>query len=568
VLAPGALRPFFVSADLLVGDSAGERRLKADLTADTDLLGGGAWTHIDVIGRVDYGAERARGALRLRREARRYAGSGSCEIIPSEGPLRALRLTSCEGTAPLSVAAAQPSAAELSCRYELVLSTPAARRAGLKKAATGKVQLNAGLAGSEYRAVLKADIDPIKAWYELAGDFVVRASGRLDRALKTASLSHELRVSAKVRRFEDLVAFLHGTDYAVPAPIHILKGPLSLALESRGDPHSDAQAVHYAFTSDLASPPQRLDLRASGDLRVSSAWTPQRSYEHAGELVLKEVALELPRLEIGGGPNVFIDKRIKTAGAMPSPPAAGKAPAARLGGRSLPLRSRLVLKTEKPLILLSNLIKGPVPAALDMSTTYPPVEAAGRISIGRFDVELFRRSATIDHLNLTRASGGKDVALEGLIRYKAPAAEISILILGTAAKPRIEFSSVPPMKREDIIALLIFGKSPDELDSGQTASVSNTGAALQNRAFDLASLYLFGTTPIERVGYDPATKTASVKLRLPGGARLEIGSDFEKSRELRLRKQLGAHWAIQSEVSDQGQQSMSAATFLEWFIRY
>ena len=124
------------------------------------------------------------------------------------------------------------------------------------------------------------------------------------------------------------------------------------------------------------------------------------------------------------------------------------------------------------------------------------------------------------------------------------------------------------MKREDILALLIFGKSPDELDPEQTASVGNTETALENRAFGLASLYLFGATPVEHVGYDSATRTASVKLRLPGGANLTLGSDFDQSRQLSVRKSLSAHWALQTEVTDQGQQGRAATTFLEWFNRY
>ena len=167
------------------------------------------------------------------------------------------------------------------------------------------------------------------------------------------------------------------------------------------------------------------------------------------------------------------------------------------------------------------------------------------------------------------SSGSKVGELEGLIRYKTPGADIRIVILGTTEKPIIEFLSVPPMKREDVIALLIFGKSPDELDPDQTASVGNTETALESRAFGLASLYFFGATPIEHVGYDSATKTTMVKLRLPGGANLTLGADTSQNRQVTVRKPLAPHWAIQSEFTDQGsQQTKAAATFLEWFNRY
>lgn len=560
VLTPGGRRPLSVKARLLIRGPEGARRLKGELTADTDLLKGGAPTYVDLIGRADLGPRgRVRASFRVRREALRYVGSGSAEVTASSGPMREIRLAACKGSA------SRPSGAELSCRYELVLAKSVADSLAGLKAVRGDVSLGVRLEGESFQAALKAAVDPIVAWYELTGDLAVKINGRLDRSTKTAAVSHEIRAAVKVARFEDVVALLAETKYAVPAPVHVLKGPFGFSLESRGDPRADRQSVRYVFSSDLAGSRQRLILRAEGDLRLADARRPGRSFEHAGELILKEVALELPRLEIERAPKFFIDKRIKTG----EDEIAVKAPKPRSGERgALPLRSGLIVKTEKPMILFSNLAKDPVPLALDLIATYPPAAAAGRISVRKFDIELFRRNATIDHLNISMSSGSQVGVLEGLVLYKTPAAAISILVLGTTAKPRVEFVSVPPMKREDIIALLIFGKSPDELDLEQTASVRNTETALESQAFGLASLYLFGVTPIEYVGYDSATRTASVKLRLPGGANLELGSDFDQSRELRLRKPLAPHWAIQSEITDQGRQSKAATTFLEWFNRY
>ena len=568
VLAPGGARPLSVAADLVIKGRSGAGRLKAELSADTDLLKGGAPSYVDVVGRADLGPRgRARAAFRLRRGALRYAGSGSVEVALSTGPLRTLRLDACKGFAPLGFGAAGSSGAELSCRYELVPAKPfGAAFAGIK-AVKGGLRLNGSLDGVRYSAALKADVDPITAWYGLAGDIALRASGRLDRPLKSAAVSHEVRVSAGVARFEDLVAYLRDTKYAVPAPIHVLKGPLSLALESRGDPRSDRQTVHYVFSSDLAEAKQRLVLRAAGDVAVAGARTPGRSFEHSGELILKEVALELPRLEIGRPPSVFYDKRIQggTGGASSAPAVKGPpGPAVR----PLPLRSRLLVRTEKPLILFSNLMKDPVPMVLDLTVTTPPAAVEGTVSVRRFDVELFRRKATVDHLNVALSSGSSVGAIEGLVRYETPSVTINILILGTTAKPRVEFTSVPPLKRQDIIALLIFGKSPADLDPEQTASVGNTETALESQAFGLTSLYLFGATPVEHVGYDSATRTASVSLRLPGGANLTLGSDFDQSRQLSVRKPLAPHWALQTEVTDQAQQNAAATTFLEWFNRY
>ena len=567
-LTPGVRRPLSVATNVLIRSSSGLSRLKAEITADTDILNGGAATYVDIAGKADLGTRgRARAAFRVRREKLRYVGTGSAEIWPSTGPLKGIRLSECKATAPLAAGAVRPAGGAGACRYELSLTEGAAQALEGIKVAKGTVSLSGGITGQTFEATVKADIEPIQAWYELTGDLAVHAEGRLDRAPAGMKVSHELRATARVPRFEELVAVLRDTKYAVPAPVHVLKGPLMLALESHGDPRADRQAVHYVFSSELAGARQRLAMRATGDLSVVNARTPARAFEHNGELILQDVALELPRLDIGHTPKPFFDKRIKSDDEPAPAPAAGARPAPTV--LSLPpIRSRLVVKTDKPVILFSNLAKTPLPVGLDLLLTYPPSAAAGKISVRAFDVELFRRNATMDHLNVVLTSGSANGAMEGLVRYKTPTVTINILILGTTEKPRIELTSVPPMKREDIIALLIFGKNPDELDPEQTASVGNTETALESRAFGLASLYLFGATPIEHVGYDSATKTASVKMRLPGGANLTLGSDFDHGRQLSVRKPLAPHWAIQSEVTDQAQQSRAATTFLEWFNRY
>ncbi|MCR4294237.1 MAG: translocation/assembly module TamB, partial [Elusimicrobia bacterium] len=541
-----------LGADVRVKDAAGARRLKAELTAETDLLEGAGGTFVDLVGSADLGsAGRARASFRARREETRYAVSGSAELAGLAGPFRSLRLASCTGALPLAPGEERPSGADLSCRYGLVLAQALPASLGSLKTLTGLATLEASAGEGRYAAELTAKLDPVKAWYELAGEAAVRLAGRRDRPLQEAAASHDLRATLRVPRFQDLVARLRGTKHAIPAPIHVLQGPLSLAVESRGDALSPRLSASYVLSTALAGARQRLIVRAAGTVSAANVRSPARAFEHEGELILEEAALELPRLDVGRAPKVFADKRIRTA----SPPVAANAAAkTHVRAGAPPVRGRLAVKTGKPLILFSNLAKDPVPIALDLVLTYPPAAAAGRVEVRGFGVELFRRRATVDHLNIAVSSGAAPAALEGLVRYATPSAEIRILILGTTAKPRIEFTSAPPMKREAVIALLIFGKGPGELDSEQTASVSNTETALESRAFGLASLYLFGATPIEHVGYDPASKTTTVKLRLPGGANLTLGSDFDQSRQLTLRKPLAPHWAIQSEVTDQGRE--------------
>jgi len=90
--------------------------------------------------------------------------------------------------------------------------------------------------------------------------------------------------------------------------------------------------------------------------------------------------------------------------------------------------------------------------------------------------------------------------------------------------------------------------------------------AVSNSAFGLASLYLLASTPVEYVGYDPVSRTYTVKLRIPGGATLQVGSDGQ-NRGVQLRKRIASNLAIQTELTNTQTQGNVVTTLLEWYGR-
>ena len=603
-LTPGRRRPFEFSADLQRRTPRGSERFKAQVVLDSDFFSPRPMTFVDASGRLDMGSQgraeatarleespagnrllvfkakasaaqgRLNGDWRVRQTEDRYAASGRLDVLASTGPVRRARLTDCRIDGRMRPGAALPSSADLSCRFEIQPVFMKDRRLGtdtLSGRLTGSGRIVEAFGRRDlFTARLSATADPIKDWYELSGTASIDVSGRLGRLPETLKTGLAAEAVVKVARFEDIVARLRDTAFAVPAPIHVLKGPLVLTISAEGEPGADVQRARYRLLSDLSGPRQRLAVEVTGNLKATRPLTPARSFENDSEVVLKEVALELPWLNVVGTPKISVDKRIKTsAPPAAAPNAGGRAPASGGAWPLLPpLKSRALVRTEKPLILLSNLAKGPIPVAVDLAVIQPPAAVSGTIGVQKFDVALFRRVATVHHLNFLLKPGSPVGGVEGLILYKTPYAVIRIILSGTTAKPRVELTSDPPMRREAILAVLIFGKNPAELDLDQTASIGNSQAALDSSAFGLTSLYLFGATPIEHVGYDSAAKSYAVTLRLPGGIKMDLSSDFGRSRDLRLRKLLAPHWAVQSEIGDQSANGSAVTTFLEWFSRY
>ena len=411
--------------------------------------------------------------------------------------------------------------------------------------------------GDRITAGASIDLGPVRDWYEASGRLRLRLEGRLPR-LRESRIAQQLEVRLGVPRFEEIVGRLEGTALEVPAPFNSLRGPLTLELRSAGDLRDKEQNIRLKARTRLTGGRQALALSASAEVSLRDALLPSRNASATGEIVLEDVALELPRLELGALPDVTLDPRISVSTAAPAPAA---------GGVRSPFGFDVRIRTEKPALLLSNLAKQPVPVDVDLSVRSVPPRLSGRIWVERFDTELFRRPATVEHFRLEPTAGGS-FELDGLLLYRSAEAVVRILVLGTNAKPRVDLSSDPPLARAQIIALLLFNKAPEQLDAGQSESVGHAESALASNAFGLASLYLFASTPVEYVGYDPAAKTYSLRLRVPGGATVELGTNKDESSHVRLRKRLGAHWALQTEMRTQEREGNIVTTFLEWFSRF
>lgn len=421
--------------------------------------------------------------------------------------------------------------------------------------------------GDHFDATIKVALEPVKDWFEILGGLEADLSGRTSQLPRSLEIRNKMDLSLWVPRFSDLVAVLSGQPYAIPAPLNALEGPLSIEIHSGGDLRQDSQELSYSLRSNLAGQKQRLKAAVEGRLLVARPLRRDRSFKLAADVRLDETVLQLPPLKVTAMPAVVRDTRIKhpssgvTGVAFPS---VTPAPVSGPGTWSV----RLDVRTSTPAVIYSNLAQNPVPVAFDLRVVSPPSAWGGTVTLKSFRVRLFRREAVVDHVRLTQAPGAKVMGLDGLVVYQAPEAVISIHLVGDTTQPRVEFESQPPLNRQEIIALLLYGKSPDELDLDQQATLANTQGAMSDNAFGLASLYLFASTPIDYVGYDSVSNTYNVKFHVPGGASLTLGSNLQGSQSAALRKRLAAHWAIQTQVERDPEQANVVTTVLQWFSRY
>ena len=571
----GVTSDFFKSGRLTRAEAKGtlvSNGLSAEFAVKARQAGSGVALDMNASGRE--GGFRFRFSGKGVQTPASYALKGSLGVDASTGPLVGFRLAPFNFTAARNKGSSLPVSLHLDAglRAEPVAFRPVR---GFKppRFVEGRLVANARASPAAFQkdhfdADLSIVLNPYLSWYEAHVDLFARASGRTGD-LARLRIHQRLDANVNVARFEDLVAFLADGPYAIPAPLTALKGPLKASLSARGEPKSDRLEFEYQARGDLAGTKQKLRFHVAGDGAALRLMTPRRSIEARAAATLDDVALQMPHLDVLKMPKVTLDARIKNAGSKEEKSeAAVLSSTAGVAGSTSSIMLALTVGTSQPILLYTDLAKTPVPIALDLKLDRPPGLMTGVVAIKSFDVEFFRRNAKVDHLTLSFRPDSKLVGLDGLIKYKSSEAMISIRLLGTTVKPQVVFESDPPLNQSDIIALLVFGKSPDELDADQSATVANTQTAMSDKAFGLASLYLFASTPIQFVGYDPASKSYTMKLRIPGGETLSISSDFEATKSVQLRKRLSRNFAIVTEAVNSTTEGNGVVTFLEWFTRY
>jgi hypothetical protein len=322
----------------------------------------------------------------------------------------------------------------------------------------------------------------------------------------------------------------------------------------------------------LSSARQRMMVDARGEVsaeglrRAARGGRPTAALRAA--IVLKDLEVELPRLDLEAPPPLLPDPRIRVGDA--GAPGKAREQAGTLGAFAYEVAVRTPPGT--PLRLHTNLAKAPVPVRLDVKMKAGQ-GLSGEVELLDFPVEIFRRQARVERLRVRLAPGPEGMRgerlLDGSVRVEYADFTIRVLLLGTADRPIIRLTSDPPLPDHQILAALLFGKAPDELDPEESESVGSASAAVADRAVGLASLYVLASTPVQSIGYDPRSGVFSAKVKLGEGTSLNVGADPSELKEVGVRRRLTRFWSIVTAVlnpTDPAGRDLTA--LLEWRNRY
>lgn len=286
--------------------------------------------------------------------------------------------------------------------------------------------------------------------------------------------------------------------------------------------------------------PDTLDLYA--DLDVQLEGTPEKSIMHGKAILLEGTYYRDIKLNLIKGLRTIVEKRPQ-----------GKSPRKRI---TIPFLGNMDLdisvKRRNPLYVDNNVAQLDInPDLLITGTLNNPV-INGRASIVSGAVEFRNRTFTVtkgvvDFLNPYKSEAVIDLVSEVKVRDWM----IYLGISGTPEALKLSLRSDPPEEDNDILSLLVLGKTSRELIAGEGGSTQSTSA-------------MIATLVASRYGEDFKEATGLDILEIESGTGREDSADAVKvtiGKELSRRMTL--KYAMESKNSELSQRAVAEYKLLE-----
>jgi len=455
------------------------------------------------------------------------------------------------------------SALRLSCqKITIVGATKAKLKKGRPRSFQASGFLNISLTNIQVDgADLSATID-LDSKLKMKEKLAIKITATQQIGLKDEHVTlPKLKASILVKDITDLYPFLKPHNLVPPAPFYALNGEARINLESQ----QDQQKVGFEVRINTRSTNQVLKVSSKGSYDL-------KARQLIGEIVLDDVKIVAPKISFLKDTPLIPNTNIKTSKKdyENKTKVINKRLSKELESKSkqASFNYSLKLRTKKPLLLSNEVTQTPVPLTINLLLER---EVSGEVSIVDYSLSLFQRKALLKYVKIKTTGKPKDPgSLESLILVTHGQYTITIKVVGPVNKPTVLMESTPALSREDIISVLLYGYPLEEGNFDNASNVANTSSALSDKAFGLASLFLFASTPIESVRYNSETQSVKASMRLGKSTLVSVGSkDVNNRRNYGIKKRLGKNVYIDTElINDTIANESYLVGMFKWIFRY
>ncbi len=403
-------------------------------------------------------------------------------------------------------------------------------------------------------ANVKVNLDPIQnsmMQMSLNGQFtVINRGGKL----------HYWPVvegQAKFLDFQIVKAVLEANHILVPSPFDVLNGTIEVSSKTAVTPNENGVITIPAEVKvNLSSPSQKIVMNSTIQALIPPG---RKSVEVYANLNIDDFIIELPPVDpIHGLPKLVTDSRLL---GKPAP----------IVDDDFKVRFIYDVRTSKPgaIRLLSKLARPAIPVSVDVDRTRAG-DTRGIVKSEPFELSYMHRTLFVDGLRLILDDRETaDFAVDGRLRMEQSQYKVNIIVSGTIRSPLIKLTSEPELGRSDIISVILYDRTSDQLVAADRETVGVFDSAVADRAIGLLGLWVFASTPIRSFHYNPATKVYTATVQLAEGTTASLGTDWEEAAQVEVRKRVTKRWVLTASWKPGTEErSQTGKLVLQWEKRF
>ncbi len=362
---------------------------------------------------------------------------------------------------------------------------------------------------------------------------------------------------ATVRSFKGLKTFLDANGVLIPAPLDVMDG--SIRFVAKGPVATDDNGSRFPLLLgiDLASSGQKVKVDTDRTVQLNS----QLNQAHLDvNAKVSNLVIDLPPLRpLDGLPRIASDSRF-----IKEPP---KKP--RSAGFKFSFNFQIETLSADAIRLKSPYFDPYLPVNLKIQAGAGG-ENTGFISIQPFNITYLRRTVHVENLTLNLDGDEKaPLPIKGRFSVKQTDYTIFIDVEGNTKNPKILFSSEPYLPKDEIISVLLYDRTSDQLQAGDAETKGGVQAAIADRAIGLFGLWAFASTPIKSFSYNPVTKVYSASIAVSDDVTAGIGTSWESAAHLELRKRVSKRWSLTAAWTPATQEERGVTKLvLQWERRF
>lgn len=370
------------------------------------------------------------------------------------------------------------------------------------------------------------------------------ASARLFKKMNTIGFEpKKFNLDLDIFSYEKMVIQLASSPFAVPAPFNSFKGEIKISTDDLII--GDKIEIPLAGLLNLKGAEDSvINISARGGLDLVENSKGQYEPSVKLDVELGEIVLYLPDFDpLRGLPKLNSDSRI-VYGNQQKSAFLNTSESSSKKGAGFKYNVNIVTKNSDSIKFKYKLFKPYLPLGLKAQVSNKGI-TLDLFSTKTWAVEYLKRKVFISKMSLKKSRiSSESYDVDALIVYKASEYDVFIKVVGDVESPAVSLRSDPPLSRADIISVLLYNRTADDIDKFQSESVGGAEAAFSDRALGLVGIWAFASTPIESVSYDSRSKTYRAQIGLPGGVKFDIGTDWERVQNLSLRKRITKYWMV------------------------